>query len=91
MPDLAVVSPSSSSAGLQELLNICSNYGVNFDVNYNAKKSSVMNCRVKEDTDLTFPSFYLSGQVLPVCSKTKYLGHIITDYMTDDDDMNRQL
>ena len=86
--DLAIVSPSS--AGFQELLNICSNYGVNFDVNYNAKKSSVMICRVKGDTGLTFPSFYLSGQVLPVCSKTKYLGHIITDDLTDDDDMYRQ-
>ena len=46
--DLVIVSPSS--AGFQELLNICSNYGVNFDVNYNAKKSSVMICRVKGDT-----------------------------------------
>ena len=37
-----------------------------------------------------FPSFHLSGLVLPVCSKTKYLGHVITDDMADDEDMNRQ-
>ncbi len=86
--DLAIISPSS--VGFQELLNICSDYGVKFNVNYNAKKSSVMICRSKGDRDLMLPSFYLSGQVLPVCFKIKYLGHIITDEMSDDDDMYRQ-
>ncbi len=62
--DFAIVSPSS--AGFQELLNICSDYGVKFNVNYNAKKSSAMICRSKGDKDLMLPSFHLSGPVLPV-------------------------
>ena len=86
--DLAILSPSS--AGFQQLLNICSEYGVAFDVKYNAKKSVVMTYRTRGDEDLTFPSFYLSGQVLSVCSKAKYLGHVITDQLTDDDDLYRQ-
>ena len=86
--DLAIVSPSS--AVFQQLLNICSEYGVKYDVQYNAKKSVVMICRTKEDRDLNFPAFYLSGQLLCVCNKTKYLGHFITDQMSDDDDMYRQ-
>lgn len=86
--DLALISPSS--AGFQHLLNICSDYGVEFDVKYNAKKSVVLICRTKGDKDLCFPLFYLSGQELSVCSKTKYLGHIITDQVLDDDDMYRQ-
>ena len=35
--DLAILSPSS--AGFQQLLNICSDYGMKYDVQYNAKKS----------------------------------------------------
>ena len=65
--NLAMLSPSST--GFQQLLNICSDYGVEYDVNYNAKKSVVLICRTKGDKDLHFPDFYLSGQVLPVCNK----------------------
>ena len=86
--DLAIFSPSS--AGFQDLLNICSEYGVEYDVKYNAKKSVVLVCRTKEDRDLSFPVFLLSGHALTVCEKTKYLGHVINDQMSDDDDMYRQ-
>ena len=86
--DLVIVSPSS--AGFQQLLHICSQYGVSYDVQYNAKKSVILICRTKGDKDLNFPPFFLSGQTLSVCSKTKYLGHIITDRLLDDDDMYRQ-
>ncbi len=34
--DLVVFSPSS--AGFQQLLNICSDYGIRYDVQYNTKK-----------------------------------------------------
>ena len=86
--DLTILSPSSS--GFQQLLNICTNYGFDFDINYNAKKSMVLICRTKEDLDLKFPSFYLSGQIMCVSKSVKYLGHIITDTLEDDDDMYRQ-
>ena len=86
--DLAIISPSS--AGFQQLLNICTEYGVMFDVMYNAKKSTVMICRTKEDKALTLPTLYLSGKALSVCNQIKYLGHIITERMYDDDDMFRQ-
>ena len=86
--DLAIVLPSS--AGFQQLLNICSDYGIKFDIKYNAEKSLVMICRTKEDKRLNFPDFYLSGQTLTVCARTKYLGHIINEKMEDDDDMLRQ-
>lgn len=86
--DLAIISPSS--AGFQQLLNICSDYGVKFDIKYNAKKSMIMICRTKKDQHLNFPGFYLSGQTLSVCTNAKYLGHIINDKMEDDADMLRQ-
>ena len=86
--DLAIMSPST--VGFQQLLDTCSEYGVEFDVQYNAKKSVVLICRTKEDQKLHFPMFYLSGQSLCVSNCTKYLGHIITDKMEDDADMYRQ-
>ncbi len=74
------------SAGFQQLLNICSDYGIRHDVQYNTKKSVAMICRTKDHRDL-----YLSGQVLNVCTTVKYLGHFINNEISDDDDgMYRQ-
>ncbi len=53
--DLVVFSPSS--AGFQHLLNICSDYGIRYDVQYNTKKNVPMICRTKEYRDLNFPRF----------------------------------
>ena len=86
--DLAVLSPYS--AGLQQLLRICTKYGFLFDIMFNSKKSVVMICKTKDDQKLTFPSFSLAGEVLEVVKKFKYLGHIIRDDLCDDDDVQRQ-
>lgn len=86
--DCVIFSPSS--AGLQHLLSICSAFGEEHDVKYNDSKSVIMICRTAEDRHLTFPVFRLAGNVLNICSKVKYLGHLITDQLTDDDDINRQ-
>ena len=86
--DLVVLSPSS--AGLQQLLDLCSEYGLQHDIIFNASKSAVLICRTKEDKHLNFPLFKLSDNSLEVWSKIKYLGHFITDQMTDDDDIYRQ-
>ncbi len=52
--------------------------------------SVAMICRTKDHRDLNFPDFYLSEQVLNVCTTVKYLGHIINNDMSDDDDMYKQ-
>ena len=46
--------------------------------------------RSKEDRQLTFPDFFLSGSGLDVCSEIKYLGHIISNDLSDDKDIYRQ-
>ena len=86
--DLVTMSPSS--AVLQQLLRFCSQYGVQYDIKFNPKKSVVMIARTKEDMKLKFPSFSLGDQVLGVEGKVKYLGHIIRDDLRDDDDVLRQ-
>uniref|UniRef100_A0A3P9PUL3 Reverse transcriptase domain-containing protein n=1 Tax=Poecilia reticulata TaxID=8081 RepID=A0A3P9PUL3_POERE len=52
------------SAGLQQLLRVCSQYGCDFDIKYNAKKSNVMIVRSRADKHLITPDFSLSGIVL---------------------------
>ncbi len=65
--DLVVFNPSS--AGLQELLNLCYGYGLEHDILYNPDKSVVMICRTKEDKSIHFPVFKLSKKSLTVCAK----------------------
>ena len=86
--DLVIFSPYS--AGLQQLLRVCSQYGSDFDVNYNTRKSNIMIVRSKDDSKLSFPDFFLSGTVLEVCNEAKCLGHYITDDLSDDRDIFRQ-
>ena len=49
-----------------------------------------MIARSREDNKLSFPAFSLSGTVLKVCDEVKYLGHYITDDLSDDRDIHRQ-
>ncbi len=86
--DLVVMSPCS--AGLQQLLRVCSDYGEQYDLKFNINKSVVMLVRAKEDRKAVFPSFYLAGQELSVVNKVKYLGHIIRSDLCDDDYIQRQ-
>ena len=86
--DLVLVCPYS--AGLQQLLTVCSQYGSDFDIKYNAKKSNIMIVRSKEDNKLSFPAFSLSGSALKTCEEVKYLGHYLAHDMSDDRDIRRQ-
>ena len=86
--DLVIFSPYS--AGLQHLLNICTEYGAEYDIKYNAKKSNIMIVQCKGNNQTNFPDFYLCNDVMNVCHETKYLGHFICDDLSDDTDISRQ-
>lgn len=73
--DLVVFCPYS--AGLQQLLNICSQYGFENDIKYNTMKSYILIVRTKDAKKLTFPEFTLYGSSLNVTDEVKYLGHYI--------------
>ena len=60
--DLVIMSPSS--AGLQQLHNICTEYGLKYDIKYNDSKSAVLICRTKQVKRLNFPALKLSGNIL---------------------------
>ena len=74
--DLVAFSPCS--AGLQEILSICSQYGAQFDIKYNAEKSNIMIVRSREDRRAVFPMFFLSGKAL-VCAMR--LNILVTTYL----------
>ena len=78
--DLMLMAPSSM--GLSMLLSVCSEYGIEHDIKYNSTKSNVMlfSCQ----------NFLLNGETLPMVSKYKYLGHVITEDLCDNDDLSRQ-
>ena len=46
-------------------------------------------CR-KKFKDIQVPSFELNGSILPIVNQCKYLGHIITDDLKDDNHIARQ-
>ena len=84
--DLVII----SSAGLQQLVNICIEYGLRHDIKHNASKSAVLICRIKPDKGLNFPACKLSGNILDVCRRIKYLGDFIKDKLDDNDYVYRQ-
>ena len=86
--DLVIMSPYS--AGLQQQLKVCSSYGVQCDIKFNPKRSVIIIAKTKEDQNQKFPLFLLSDRTLEVVRKVRYLGHIITDDLCDDDDVQRQ-
>lgn len=86
--DLVLISPYS--AGMQQLLKICSEFGKEQDIMYNPTKSKLMVVRSKEDKSVTLPVFYLCGTVLTHSNEVKYLGHFLTDDWSDDRDIKRQ-
>ena len=73
------------------LLKACEKFGVHHDVKFNAKKSAVMVFRSKTMKDLGLPDLNMYGEKIQEVTKTKYLGHIITNDLADDADIDRQV
>ena len=86
--DLVLLSPSAT--GLRELLCTCEEFSISHDVVYNSRKSSVLICRNKAMDHAAPPVFTVNGSIIGESDKVKYLGHIICNDMSDDDDMMRQ-
>ena len=82
--DLVLMAPSS--LGLSILLSVCSEYGIEHDTKYNCTKSNVVLFSCQKLNDMHIPNF----ETLPRVSKYKYLVHVITDDICDNDDLSRQ-
>ena len=86
--DLVVLAPSTK--GLQELLRVCEDFGTSHSVKFNANKSAIMCFRANIHKYSHFPDFTLCGEVVKELSAIKYLGHFVSNDLSDDMDIKRQ-
>ena len=86
--NLVILAPSH--VGLYMLLSVCSDYGLEHDIQFNSAKSNIMIFCCKKFKDIHVPSFELNDNILPRVNQCKYLGHVITDDLKDDNDIARQ-
>lgn len=86
--DIVLISPSS--AGLKKLLAVCEKFGDDNDMLFNASKSAIMFFKSSYISEFNIPSFRLNDNFIDVVNKFKYLGHFISDDLSDKDDIERQ-
>ena len=86
--DLVLLSPCK--IGLSRLLRCCDDYAVSHDIVYNGSKSCVLICSPNK-TVSTDPVFRIQNNLIVRKPKAKYLGHIISEDMSDDADVFRQV
>ena len=86
--DLVLLSPST--AGLQKLLNVCSEYGIEHNIVFNPKKSAIMSFKTKDSCEISLPNFLINGDKIETVNDYCYLGHIIEKHLSDELDIERQ-
>jgi hypothetical protein len=90
--DMVILAPSWRS--LQALLDLGTGIVHDLDMKFNASKSVAMIFKpVNKSRRLTceFDNFVLCNDKLKFVTSFTYLGHLITDDLSDDDDMMKQL
>lgn len=86
--DMVLLSPSVSA--LRRLLAVCESYAVEHGLRYNTKKSEFMVFRVNGKKPLVVPPVKLLGVPLNRVSQFKYLGHIVNEDLSDNNDIERE-
>lgn len=87
--DMVLLCPSI--CGLRDLLKICENYALRHGMQYNDKKSELMLVTGgKNKPPQTVPPVFLNGNKLNIVKQFRYLGHIITNDLKDDCDIERE-
>ena len=85
--DLCLLAPSA--VALQDLLDICFQYGQDHDITFNHLKSQYMVFKRRTCT-LTLPDVHLDTMMLPRVTNAKYLGVLMNDEMNDEMEMKKQ-
>ena len=86
--DLCLLSPSAY--GLQNLLDICVDYGLDHDIIFNPNKSVCMVFK-PDKFKLYCPRVKIDQAELHYVDSVKYLGYMFNAICSDDDDMLRQM
>lgn len=85
--DMVLLSPSIS--GLRKLLAICERYAAEHGLVYNVAKTEMMVFRAGKGPE-RIPNVFLRGTPVKIVRQFKYLGHILTEDLNDDVDMERE-
>ena len=87
--DLCILSPSIK--GLQQMLDICTEYGNEFDVLFNPKKTQCMKfSKQKKGEDINI-NVNLCDKNLSWVHSFKYLGNWVTHTLSEDIEINKKL
>lgn len=86
--DMVLLSPSIG--GLRKLLRVCESYALAHGLKYNAKKSEFMLFKSNNKGPSTIPPLTLNAVTLNRVTQFKYLGHVLTENMCDDLDIERE-
>ncbi|XP_063545730.1 uncharacterized protein LOC134753721 [Cydia strobilella] len=85
---MVLLGPSVRS--IRELVAICEAYATEHGLKYNSDKSEVLVFKSGKVKPMNFPPIKLNGSALQVVTKFKYLGHVVTEDLKDDSDLERE-
>ena len=85
--DMVLISPSAS--GLQSLIDCCCNYAADHDIIYNETKTQCMRI-TSNPHHFREPTIFLGQHRLQFVTQFPYLGHIITNDLKDDADIEHR-
>ncbi|XP_045454766.1 uncharacterized protein LOC123664214 [Melitaea cinxia] len=88
--DMVLLGPTVGA--IRRLLNICASYAREHGLTYNAKKSKILVFKGKSGVyvPVCVPPITLYDVELQRVNSFRYLGHIVTDSLTDDEDLERE-
>jgi hypothetical protein len=86
--DMVLLAPSVSA--LRKLVRICERYASEHGLKYNCKKSEILIFKADTQKPAFVPPVVLDGSVMKIVDKFRYLGHMLTEDMKDDVDMERE-
>jgi exonuclease III len=87
--DIVLMAPSVK--GLQNLVTACYAYGTDFNITFNKQKTVCMIIDNKQTVDCNIPNIKMGGELLKYVTNVKYLGHIISNNLKDNEDIARQV
>lgn len=81
---------SASVCGIRKLLGICESYANSHGLIYNVQKSKYVVFKAGSRCPATVPPIKLNGDELGRVHQFRYLGHLITEDLKDDTDIERE-
>ena len=82
---------ASSMSVLQQMINICAEFGNEYDVAYNPTKSKVIVFDCKRKTEDIFNNAVLNGREIKFVKELEYLGNVIRDDLSDSSDVEKKV